>query len=91
MNKIMCQVNYSHLTLNAHLYSKNIVDSPLCGCGDIENSTHFCFSCSRYTVIRQNILAELVQQCTLKDLLYGKEGVSTTENERLFKNNDFVC
>ena len=50
----------------------------------IENSTHFFFNCSRYTVIRQSILAELVQQCTLKDLLYGKEGASTTENERLF-------
>ena len=71
-------------SLNAHLYSKTIVDSPLCVCGDIENSTHFFFNCSRYTVIIQNILAELVHQCTLKDLLYGKEGASTTENERLF-------
>ena len=71
-------------SLNAHLYSKNIVDSPLCVCGDIENSTHFFFNCSRYTVIRRNILAELVHQCTLKDFLYGKEGASTTENERLF-------
>ena len=71
-------------SVNAHLYSKNIVDSPLCVCGDTENSTHFFFNCSRYTVIRQNILAELVHQCTLKDLLYGKEGASTTENERLF-------
>ncbi|MEW8542639.1 MAG: reverse transcriptase family protein, partial [Candidatus Thiodiazotropha sp.] len=36
-------------SLNAHLYSRNLVDSPLCVCGEIENTTHFIFNCPNYS------------------------------------------
>ena len=38
--------------LNHHLFSKNIVDSPLCSCGSIENNYHLLFNCPKYTEIR---------------------------------------
>ena len=38
--------------LNHHLFSKNIVDSPLCSCGSIENNYHYLFNCQKYTEIR---------------------------------------
>ena len=68
--------------LNEHLYRRNLVNSPLCG--EIENTTHFIFKCPLYSVPRQTYLAELTQHCTLKDLLYGKEGVNSTVNEDIF-------
>ena len=70
--------------LNEHLYRRNLVNSPLCSCGEIENTTHFIFNCPLYSVPRQTYLAELTQHCTLKDLLYGKEGVNSTVNEDVF-------
>jgi len=34
--------------LNEHLFTKNIVESPLCTCGAIEDTHHFFFSCPLY-------------------------------------------
>ena len=49
-------------SLNAHLYSRNLVECPLCACGEIENTTHFIFKCPNYSVVRQTYLTELTQQ-----------------------------
>ena len=40
-------------SLNAHLFSENITDSPLCFCGAFEDTHHFLLSCTRYTILRQ--------------------------------------
>ena len=32
-------------TLNHHLYSKNIMDIPLCNCGRVETTKHYLFEC----------------------------------------------
>ena len=40
-------------SLNQHLYSKNIVDSPLCQCGAIETTEHHLLHCPLYNVHRQ--------------------------------------
>ena len=40
-------------SLNPHLYSKNIVDSPLCQCGAIETTKHYLLYCPLYNVHRQ--------------------------------------
>ena len=42
-------------TLNHHLYSKNIIQSPLCACGAVENTKHFLFECQRYDEIRHGL------------------------------------
>ena len=46
-------------SLNAHLYSRNLVESTLCACGEIEITTHFIFKCPNYSVIRQTYLTDL--------------------------------
>ena len=71
-------------SLNAHLYSRNLVESPLCACSEIENTTHFIFKCPNYSVVRQTYLTELTQQCTLKDLMFGQDGVRPLINEDIF-------
>ena len=43
-------------SLNAHLFSKNIIDSPLCTCGVFEDTHHFLLSRTRYTILRQELI-----------------------------------
>ena len=43
-------------SLNQHLFSKNIVDSPLCACGSIEDTNHYLFNCVQYNDIRQQLI-----------------------------------
>ena len=35
-------------SLNEHLFTKNIVDSPLCVCGEVENTHNYLFDRTRY-------------------------------------------
>ena len=35
-------------SLNEHLFSKYIADSPLCVCGEVEDTNHFLFNCHRF-------------------------------------------
>ena len=58
IGKRLGQILHSRLcmhcsSLNQHLYSKNIVDSPLCQCGAIETTEHYFLYCPLYNVHRQ--------------------------------------
>ena len=37
-------------SLNQHIFSKNITQSPLCICGEVEDSKHFFLECSLYKI-----------------------------------------
>ena len=55
IGKRLGQILHSRLrmhcsSLNQHLYSKNIVDSPLCQCGAIETTEHYLLYCPLYNV-----------------------------------------
>ena len=75
-------------SLNYHLFSKNIVDDPLCLCGSIEDSKHFLLTCDRYRDLRQvlldNILPFSFCEPTLDTLLYGNSELSGAENKLIF-------
>ena len=73
-------------SLNYHLFSKNIVDDPLCLCGAIEDSKHFLLTCDRYRDLRQVLLDNILPFCepTLDTLLYGNSELSGTENKLIF-------
>ena len=43
-------------SLNQHLFSKNIIDNPLCLCGEVESTKHFLFDLSHYGEIRVAML-----------------------------------
>ena len=51
--KRIAQIYHSGLrmdcsSLNHHLFSKNIIDSPLCICGRPETTKHYLFDCNRF-------------------------------------------
>ena len=60
-------------SLNHHLFSKNIVDSPHCACGAVETTKHYFFECQRYDEIRTTMLNELANYCQpdLNIVLFG--------------------
>jgi hypothetical protein len=58
IGKRLGQILHSRLrmhcsSLNQHLYSINIVDSPLCQCGAIETTEHYLLYCPLYNVHRR--------------------------------------
>ena len=42
-------------SLNQHLFSKNIVNSPSCTYGAIEDTQHFLFVCNRTMILEENV------------------------------------
>ena len=61
-------------SLNNHLYMRNIVNSPLCRCGNIETNSHFKFKCPFYTDARLSLKTTVDSlNATVDDptLLYG--------------------
>ena len=73
-------------TLNHHLYPKNIIQSPLCACGAVENTKHFLFECQRYDEIRQEMIADVSNFCapTVNVLLFGDASLSANINRIIF-------
>ena len=48
-------------SLNSHLYSKNIINSPSCSCGGFESAYHFFFICPKYRHTRNIYLSDVLQ------------------------------
>lgn len=71
-------------SLNTHLFSKNIVNSPECVCGGFQSPYHFLYTCVRYTNIRNTYLSDILPRYTTNELLFGKETATSEENESLF-------
>ena len=73
--------------LNQHLFSKNIIPSPLCDCGGIENARHFLLECAFYQDIRRDMLAVISPICSpnLNTLIYGNPEASNDDNIVIFK------
>ncbi|MCG8077918.1 MAG: reverse transcriptase family protein, partial [Candidatus Thiodiazotropha taylori] len=62
------QIHHTRLRLNCsalnqHLFSKNIIPSPLCACGEIEDSRHFLLICNRYQHIRVALINSVSVIC----------------------------
>ena len=86
------QINHTRVRtrcsgLNQHLFAKNIVPSPLCACGQIENTRHFLLDCILYHDIRFDMLATISVICTpiIDTLIYGNPDVSINDNIVIFK------
>ena len=74
-------------SLNHHLFSRNIIDSPLCRCGVNETSNHYFIICPLFAVQRQ-VLFNTVSPLTnwrLKTLLYGDDNLSMELNKIIFQ------
>ena len=73
-------------SLNYHLFSKNLIDSPRCQCGKLENNFHFFFECARYSDHRTVLLNTLSNICTvdLNTLLRGDDSKDAQTNILIF-------
>jgi hypothetical protein len=73
-------------SLNHHLYQKNIVQSPLCNCGHVENTHHYFFECINYSHIRPLFLQNLSLLCevSLDIVLNGDPSLSYETNCKIF-------
>ena len=74
-------------SLKFDLYRKNIVDSPLCTCGLIEDADHFLLRCNLYTPFRNMMLQKLqnLGEISLNLLLSGNNELSLNENNCIMK------
>ena len=92
----MGQILYARLaldcsSLNAHLYRKNIIDSPSCSCGGFESAYHLFFTCPNYNCPRNANLATDLHNYSTYNLLHGRGYSSELVNESLFlKVQEFI-
>ena len=59
---------------NAHLFSRNLVESPKCICGITEAVSHFLLDCPRHTTLRQQLffsLLDIPETISLNLLIFG--------------------
>jgi hypothetical protein len=73
-------------SLNHHLFSKNIVASPLCSCGLQETTAHYFMKCSLYDNIRDDLVEtlNLHGKFDLKTILFGNDVVNFDTNVKIF-------
>ena len=73
-------------SLNEHLFTKSIVDSPLCVCGEVENTHHYLFDCIRYDHLRRELLNTVSHYCepTVNTILFGNPALTSTLNQNIF-------
>ena len=92
------QIHHARLRLNCsslsqHLFSKNIVESPLCECGAVEDTKHFLLECHRYRNLRVelNNTISLICPPTLNILLHGSSELTDSDNKKIFLAvHDFI-
>ena len=72
---------------------KNIVDSPYCICGDIEDTHYFLFVCHQFTDLRPDLINSVSDICqpNLNALLCGDISLAFDQNKHIFKAvQDFI-
>ena len=69
-------------SLNFHLCSKNITESPSCVCGDVESAKHFLLECPRFQQMRLDMM-EIISTMSEPSLntLYGDGNLDNHANE----------
>lgn len=75
--------------LNNDLFRCNIINSPLCSCGKLEDTYHYFFTCNKYKDARNVLFNDVFQIVNLNIvnthvLLWGDSSISDNENKHLF-------
>ena len=73
-------------SLNQHLFSKNLIDNPLCICGSVEDTYHYLLTCNRFSNLRQKLFNKVSTICRpiLNVLLHGNDELSMEQNKNIF-------
>ena len=76
-----------HAVLSVNTCIKNIVDSPFCICGDIEDTHHFLFVCHQFPDLRRDLINSVSDICqpNLNVLLCGDIPLNFDQNKQIFK------
>ena len=85
MHHARLRTNYS--SLNLHLFSKNLTDSPLCARGSIQDTYHYLFALNRFSNLRRDLLYTVSMICksTIDVFLFGNDELLRTEqNKNIF-------
>ena len=79
--------------LNYDLYMKNIIDSRLCRCNNIETVKHFFLECPNYNNQRITLMQTVSRfySITLDTLLYGNSTLSLQANSDMFEAVQPFC
>ena len=96
--KLLGQIYHARLrtscsSLRQHLFSKNIIDSPQCVCGSIEDTHHYLFVCQQFANLRRELLNSVSDIChpNLNVLLHGDPSLSFDKNKKIFQAvQDFI-
>ena len=74
-------------SLNFYLHRRNLVPSPNCVCGAIENNKHYLLDCHRYVNARDEMLNIIIRysNVTVDILLFGNTDLPVHINEEIFK------
>lgn len=85
------QILHARLRTNcsslAHdLFSKNIINSPSCACGQVETTSHYFFHCPRHANFRRDLedAVTIHSTFTLNTLLFGDQSLSNEQNLDIF-------
>ena len=96
INIILCQLRNNASNLNYDKYNDHLIDSPLCGCGQSnETALHYFFYCNLYLDIRPTLLHNIHNNDhnhhTLKVLLHGCSLCNDDINNNLIAHiTDFI-
>ena len=73
-------------SLNNDLFLKNILESPLCHCGNVENTEHYFMHCQIYQAQRAELIQTISQfsPFLLQTLLYGNNNLPLNTNTLIF-------
>ena len=73
-------------SLSQHLYSKGIVESPLCVCGSVESAEHYFLNCFRYDAIRMEMMRSIenIARFCLNTIMFGDKTKNYQINMSIF-------
>lgn len=79
-----CKLRLKCSSLKLHLFQKNLVDNPLCQCGQVESIDHFLLRCRLFSDLRQATIHSLQYNLNTDLLLYGDNTLSFEQNCQIF-------
>ena len=81
-------------SLNNFLFRRQLVNSPLCECGDIEDMEHYILHCPRYNQFQQEMFDTVIRHfgtVSLELLLNGEVSAAYHDNVEVFSAvHDFI-